>query len=102
MKSVADNSNSSANAKTREFEVRNKYGIHARPAALIVKASSGFDADVTIEKDGNSVSGKSIMGLMSLEAGRGSVLRVTVSGEDCEEALDHLEELIVQRKFDED
>ncbi len=89
-------------AMIREFEVLNQYGIHARPAALIVKAASRFDADITIEKDGNSVSGKSIMGLMTLEAGRGSVLRVTASGADGEEALDNLEALIVGRKFDED
>ncbi len=87
---------------TREFEVGNQYGIHARPAALFVKTAARFDSDITVEKDGNSVSGKSIMGLMTLEAGRGSVLRVTASGSDGEEALDHLEALIVERKFDED
>jgi phosphocarrier protein len=87
---------------TREFEVCNQYGIHARPAALFVKTASRFDADIMVEKDGNSVSGKSIMGLMSLEAGRGTILRITVSGSDGEEALDHLEQLIVHRKFDED
>ncbi len=87
---------------TREFEVRNQYGIHARPAALFVKAASRFDADITVEKDGNSVSGKSIMGLMSLEAGHGSILRITVIGCDYKEAIDHLEQLIVHRKFDED
>ena len=87
---------------TRDFEIRNQYGIHARPAALFVKTASRFDADITVEKDGNRVSGKSIMGLMTLEAGRGSVLRVTANGGDGEEALDHLEALIVSRKFDED
>ena len=86
----------------REFEIHNQYGIHARPAALFVKTASRFDADVSVEKNGNSVSGKSIMGLMSLEAGRGSVLRITICGEDSEEAMDHLEQLIVHRKFDED
>ena len=91
-----------AGALTREFEVLNQYGIHARPAALFVKMASRFDADITVEKDGNSVSGKSIMGLMTLEAGRGSLLRVTASGADGEEALDNLEALIVGRKFDED
>jgi phosphocarrier protein len=96
------NAGDKQNSMTREFEVRNQYGIHARPAALLVKAASRFDADITVEKDGNSVSGKSIMGLMSLEAGRGAILRITVEGEDCEEALDHLEDLIINRKFDED
>lgn len=87
---------------TREFKIHNQYGIHARPAALFVKTASRFDADITVEKDGNSVSGKSIMGLMTLEAGRGAVLRITIFGDDSEEAMDHLEELIVHRKFDED
>ncbi len=91
-----------AAALTREFEIRNQYGIHARPAALFVKTASRFDAEIMVEKDGNSVSGKSIMGLMTLEAGRGTVLKVTADGNDGEEALDHLEELIVRRKFDED
>lgn len=86
----------------REFKISNQYGIHARPAALFVKAASRFDAEISVEKDGNVVSGKSIMGLMTLEAGRGSVLRVTAEGEDGEEALDHLEDLVVKRKFDED
>jgi phosphocarrier protein HPr len=87
---------------SRKVEIGNQYGIHARPAAMIVKTASRFRADVTIERDGNRVSGKSIMGLMTLEAGRGSVLRVTASGADGEEALDNLEALIVGRKFDED
>jgi phosphocarrier protein len=87
---------------TREFEVRNQYGIHARPAALFVKTASRFDADITVEKDGNSVSGKSIMGLMSLEAGHGSILRISVTGADSQDAIEHLEQLIVHRKFDED
>ncbi len=67
-----------------------------------MKTASRFDAEIMVEKDGNSVSGKSIMGLMTLEAGRGTVLKVTADGNDGEEALDHLEELIVRRKFDED
>ncbi len=86
----------------REFKIANQYGIHARPAALFVKTASRFDAEINVEKDGNVVSGKSIMGLMTLEAGRGSVLRVTADGEDGEEALNHLEDLVVRRKFGED
>lgn len=86
----------------RELIISNQYGIHARPAALFVKAASRFDADISVEKDGTVVSGKSIMGLMTLEAGRGAVLRVTAEGPDGEEALDYLEDLVVKRKFDED
>jgi len=87
---------------TREFEILNQYGIHARPAALFVRTAQRFDSEIMVEKDGNRVSGKSIMGLMTLEAGRGSILRVTANGSDGEEALDDLEALIVTRKFDED
>lgn len=86
---------------TREVTILNQLGIHARPAALFVKTTSGFESDVTVEKDGNKVSGKSIMGLMTLEAGRGSKLIITAQGLDAEEVLDALERL-VQRKFEED
>jgi phosphocarrier protein len=86
---------------TREFEILNQYGIHARPAALFVKTASRFDADVSVEKDGTAVSGKSIMGLMTLEASRGSKLTLTVEGPDAEQAMDELQALI-ESKFDED
>ncbi|MBN2300954.1 MAG: HPr family phosphocarrier protein [Lentisphaerae bacterium] len=86
---------------TREFEILNQYGIHARPAALFVKTASRYDADVIVEKDGNKVSGKSIMGMMTLEAFRGAKLKVTAEGEDAIEVLDELQALI-ESKFDED
>ena len=86
---------------TREFEIGNQYGIHARPAAMIVKTASRYDCEIAFEKDGSEVSGKSIMGLMTLEAGRGTRLRVIASGEDAEEAMDELEALFA-RNFDED
>jgi len=85
----------------REFEILNQYGIHARPAAMFVKTAQRFASDVFVEKGENRVSGKSIMGLMTLEASRGSRLCITVEGKDAEEALDALEALIL-RKFDED
>jgi phosphocarrier protein HPr len=90
-----------ANRSSRVFEIRNQYGIHARPAAMLVKAASRFNCDITVEKDGSSVSGKSIMGLMTLEAGRGTKLRITAEGEDHTEAMAHLQGLF-DRKFDED
>jgi phosphocarrier protein len=83
----------------RELELVNKYGMHVRPAGLFAKVASRFDADITVEKDGNAVSGKSIMALMTLEAVAGTVLKVTASGPQAEEALDELEQL-VNRKFD--
>jgi phosphocarrier protein HPr len=86
---------------TREFEILNQYGIHARPAALFVKTASRFDAEIIVEKGDNRVSGKSIMGLMTLEASKGSTLKITVDGEDGEEALAEIGALI-EGKFDED
>jgi phosphocarrier protein len=84
---------------TREFTLQNKYGMHVRPAGLFAKTASRFDADVEVEKDGNAVSGKSIMALMTLEATCGTVLKVTASGPQAKEALDNLEDLVA-RKFD--
>jgi phosphocarrier protein HPr len=84
----------------REFVVINKLGIHARPAALFVKAANKFNCNILVEKDGETINGKSIMGLMMLAAGPGSKLLVTCEGDDCHQALDEIEALI-QRKFDE-
>ncbi|MCL1887743.1 MAG: HPr family phosphocarrier protein [Kiritimatiellaeota bacterium] len=88
-----------ANTLTREFTLLNKYGMHVRPAGLFAKLASRFDADVQVEKDGNVVSGKSIMALMTLEAACGTVLRVTAAGPQAAEVLDGLAAL-VGRKFD--
>lgn len=84
---------------TREMTLLNKYGMHVRPAGLFAKVASRFDAEVTVEKDGNIVSGKSIMALMTLEAVCGTVLKVTAEGAQAKEALDELAAL-VGRKFD--
>lgn len=86
-------------SETREFTLINKYGLHVRPAGLFAKIASRFDADVQVEKDGNVVSGKSIMALMTLEAVNGTVLKVTADGPQAKEVLDELEGL-VSRKFD--
>ena len=85
---------------SRDFKVINEYGIHARPAALIVKAAGRFEADIFIEKDGNKVSCKSIMGLMTLEGYPGSTMRVSASGADAEEALAEIEELFVNKFYE--
>ena len=88
-------------AVTRELVVRNKLGIHARPAAMFVKTANRFECDVFVEKDGEKVNGKSIMGLMMLAAGPGSKLHVRAEGEDAARAVAELDALL-QRKFDED
>ena len=88
-----------AEQMTKELKLLNKYGMHVRPAGLFAKTASRFDADITVEKDGNVVSGKSIMALMTLEAVCGTVLKVSASGVQAAEALEALEAL-VERKFD--
>jgi len=85
----------------RELVVINKLGIHARPAALFVKAANRFSSNVLVKKDGEEINGKSIMGLMMLAAGPGTKLLVTCEGEDCHQALDEIDAL-VKRKFDEE
>ena len=85
----------------REFIVLNKLGIHARPAAMFVKIASRFHCTILVEKDGEKVNGKSIMGLMMLAAGPGSKIVVHCEGDDGRQALDDIEALI-KRKFDEE
>ena len=84
---------------TSELALVNRYEMHVRPAVLFAKVASRYDANVEVEKDGNVVSGKSIMALMTLEATCGTVLKVTASGPQANEVLDELEAL-VGRKFD--
>ncbi len=86
---------------TREIVILNRYGLHARPAALFVKASNRHKCEVWVEKDGEEVNGKSIMGLMMLAAGNGSKLKVSAIGPDAEKFLTEIEELVAKR-FHED
>ena len=85
----------------KEVVVNNKLGIHARPASLFVKTASRYHSNIYVEKDGERVNGKSIMGLMMLAAGRGSRLKIVAEGPDAPKAMNELEELI-KRNFDED
>src|SRR5438105_9330594 len=86
---------------TKNLLVSNKLGIHARPAALFVKTANRFNCEIFVEKDGEKVNGKSIMGLMMLAAGPGSKLTVHAEGHDASQALAEIETLM-KRKFDED
>lgn len=86
---------------SREFEVLNTYGIHARPAALLVKAASKYVCDVFIGFDGVEVSAKSIMGLLTIEGHQGARLMVRAVGDDAEEALQEISTLF-ENKFFED
>ena len=85
----------------REAEIINKLGLHARPCAKFVKLANTFRCEVWVGKDGDTVNGKSIMGLMMLAAGNGSKLMLTCEGTDAEQALAAIEKLILS-KFDED
>lgn len=78
----------------KELTIRNKMGMHARPAAQFVKRASKYQCDVWVEKDDEPVNGKSIMGLMMLAAGRGETIKVITDGADAEAAMADLEELI--------
>lgn len=86
---------------TKQLTVLNKLGIHARPAAQFVRIASKFKSGVNVEKDGENVDGKSIMGLMMLAVGWGAVINVSVEGEDETEAMKALEDL-VNSKFGEE
>ncbi len=86
---------------TKELTIANKAGIHARPAAMFVKAANRFACDIFVEKDGEKINGKSIMGLMMLAAGPGSKIILHVKGADASLAIAELEAL-VHRKFDEE
>jgi phosphocarrier protein len=86
----------------RVFTVNNRLGLHARPSAMFVKLCSGFKCEVWVEKDGEQVNGKSIMGLMMLAAGQGSELKVICEGDGACDALSQIESLVVNRKFDEE
>jgi len=85
---------------TKDIMVLNKLGIHARPAAKFVQTANRFTCDIFVEKDGERVNGKSIMGLMMLAAGPGSKLTIHAQGHDAPAALTELEDLF-KKKFDE-
>src|SRR6266478_3875458 len=86
---------------TKDLLVSNKLGIHARPAAMFVRTANRFTCDIFVEKDGEKVNGKSIMGLMMLAAGPGSKLTVSAEGQDASQALAEIE-ILIKRKFDEE
>ena len=79
---------------SRTLRIVNEKGLHARASAKFVEVVEGFDAKVSVEKDGESVSGDSIMGLLMLGAARGSDITVTASGAQAQDVLDALQTLI--------
>jgi len=88
-------------AVQRTVEILNKRGLHARASAKFVKLASGFDAEVTVSRDGHTVDARSIMGLMMLAAGPGCTIEIEAEGPQAREALDALGALVAGR-FEED
>ncbi len=88
-------------ALVREFDIVNERGLHARASAKFVKCAEAFDADIAVSRDGQTVPGTSIMGLMMLTAGQGTSITVTATGPQAEAALVALAALVAS-KFDED
>jgi phosphocarrier protein HPr len=91
----------SDNMLKKTFEIKNKLGLHARPAALFVQLTNKYKSSVKVSKDNEEVNGKSIMGLMMLAAEQGSQITIIVEGEDAQQLLDKIEEMIAH-KFDEE
>ncbi|MEO8207025.1 MAG: HPr family phosphocarrier protein [Chthoniobacterales bacterium] len=86
---------------TGEVTIMNRNGLHARPAAMFVKISSRYRSELWVQKDGEKVNGKSIMGLMMLAAGKGSKLSLLAEGPDAEKVIQEIQRL-VQSRFDEE
>jgi phosphocarrier protein len=87
----------SANKLSKTITVINKLGIHARPAAVFAKTANKFKSDIFVEKDGETINAKSIMGLMMLAAGPGSKLLVICQGADAAQALQAIEDLVLSK-----
>ena len=81
----------------RNVQIMNRNGLHARPAAEIVKAAAKFQSDITICRDDLEVNGKSIMGVMMLAAEYGSTLRLRADGPDAEQAVSKIAEIIASK-----
>jgi phosphocarrier protein HPr len=81
----------------KKIEIKNKLGLHARAAALLVQTANKFAAQVSISKDGQSIDARSIMGVLTLAAAQGSKIQVEATGEDAERAVRAIERLIDNR-----
>jgi phosphocarrier protein len=98
---MSESLSNSTGQLSREMTILNKHGMHARPAAMLIKTAGQYVSDIYIEKEGNRVSGKSIMGLLTLEMYQGSIITVHAEGPDATDALNAIEEL-VRSKFNEE
>ena len=78
----------------RKITIKNQYGIHVRPASLFTKEAIRFESDIIVQKEDTQINGKSIMGLMTIGATKGTKIILIAQGPDAEELLDKIEELI--------
>jgi phosphocarrier protein len=81
----------------KKMEIKNKLGVHARAAALLVQTVNRFSAQVTISKDGQTAEGRSIMGVLMLAATQGSTIEVEAAGQDADQAVKAIEKLVDKR-----
>lgn len=86
---------------TKKIEIKNKLGLHARAAALLVQTVNKFSAQVSFSKDGQTIDGRSIMGVLTLAAAQGTKIQVEATGEDAERTVKAIERL-VDNRFNED
>lgn len=81
----------------KELLVQNELGLHARPAAMLVKVANGFHSEIFLEKNGEKVNGKSIMGVMMLAASKGTRLKIIAKGDDAALAVQALEDVFLKK-----
>ena len=82
----------------KKVVVKNKQGLHARPAALFVQIANKFDARITVKRDKEEVNGKSIMGILTLGAEKGSEIIIEAEGEDAPIAIEELEKIVINEE----
>ncbi|MFA5059784.1 MAG: HPr family phosphocarrier protein [Candidatus Omnitrophota bacterium] len=82
----------------KEVMIGNPQGLHARPAALFVQLASKFDSMITVRRGAERVSGKSIMGILMLAAGKNAKVTIEADGEDAQQAVDELERFLIQNE----
>jgi len=83
----------------KKLIIKNKQGLHARPAALFVQIANKYESEVTVKKGKEEVNGKSIMGLMTLAAEKGTSINLKIDGPDAKEAMQELEQIISGEKI---
>nr|MBU1328825.1 HPr family phosphocarrier protein [Candidatus Omnitrophota bacterium] len=79
----------------KKLTIKNKQGLHARPAAIFVQIANKYESDIAVKKGRQEVNGKSIMGLLTLAAEKGAKLHIKVNGPDAKEAIEELEKIIL-------